>query len=232
MEQTATQKLYWDTDENIVWGELDSTPQTLQTAEENIKAQARIRDALGKEMTRVLIDMRQTTRINRQASNHYAGKRTASTQRATALLVASPLSATIANFFMGLNKPLSPHTDVHQREGSHRLARGLLRQVKSRLEPTGPTRVLNWFEELKERVPIPLIMRLEPGTTLGHYAVTAKIGEGGMGQVYRARDTRAIGTCRSKCFDGHSATGDLRHTAATRRKYNAPLTFWRETRCR
>ena len=108
MEQTATQKLYWDTDQNIVWGELDSIPQTLQTAQENIEAQARIRDALGKEMTRVLIDMRQTTRITREARNYYAGERTASIQRATALLVASPLSATIANFFMGLNEPLSP----------------------------------------------------------------------------------------------------------------------------
>ena len=108
MEQTATQKLYWDTDRNIVWGELNSTPQTLQTAQENIEAQARIRDALGKEMTRVLIDMRQTTRITREARHHYAGERTASIQRATALLVASPLSATIANFFMGLNKPPGP----------------------------------------------------------------------------------------------------------------------------
>ena len=33
-------------------------------------------------------------------------------------------------------------------------------------------------------------MPLDVGSRLGHYDVTALIGEGGMGQVYRARDTK------------------------------------------
>ena len=107
-EETSTQKLYWDSENEIVWGELFADQKTEEHAKENIDAQERIRDSLNKVKTRVLVDMSAVTEISKEARDYFANERTASIQRATALLTRSPVSRVIGNFFMGLNKPISP----------------------------------------------------------------------------------------------------------------------------
>ena len=106
--ETSTQKLYWDAESEIVWGELFESVQTVDSAIENIDAQERLRDELGKEKTRVIIVIGALTVISKDAREYFANERTASIQRATALVTSSALTVLIANFFMGLNKPLSP----------------------------------------------------------------------------------------------------------------------------
>ena len=63
---------------------------------------------MNRKKTRVLIDMTSITEISKEARDYFANERTASIQRATALLIGSPVSRVIGNFFMGLNKPVSP----------------------------------------------------------------------------------------------------------------------------
>ena len=53
-------------------------------------------------------------------------------------------------------------------------------------------------------------MALKVGSRLGHYDVTALIGEGGMGQVYQATDTKLD---RASIFDQERQTKPMRHMA-------------------
>ena len=71
--------------------------------------------------------------------------------------------------------------------------------------------VLNWFEELNRARPRPLAMPLTPGTSLGPYQIDAPLGAGGMGEVYKATDTRLDRTVAIKVLLAHVADDpDLR----------------------
>ena len=67
-------------------------------------------------------------------------------------------------------------------------------------------------------------MSLSPGTTLGPYAVIAKIGEGGMGEVFRARDTKLDRDVALKVLPEHvAADPDLKQRFEREAKVLASL---------
>jgi hypothetical protein len=96
----------WLDDEGIVHAE--SQPGTEQARAEAEACVASIWEVGGRRTRPVLVDLRRVKAMHRGARTYYAGAETARTQSAAALLVGSPLTRVIGNFFMGLNKPLIP----------------------------------------------------------------------------------------------------------------------------
>ena len=70
--ETATQKLYRDSENEIVWGELFAKQLTEEHARENIDAQESVRDGMNRVKTRVLIDMTAVTEITKGARDYFA----------------------------------------------------------------------------------------------------------------------------------------------------------------
>lgn len=86
---------------------------TLENAKENIEAVKTL--ANGKTVP-VLVDITETKGGDKEARDYLASKEVASVQSACALLVSSPLSQLIGNFFLGLNKTHFP-TRLFKDEG-------------------------------------------------------------------------------------------------------------------
>ncbi len=63
---------------------------------------------LNGKKTPALIDIRNIKSVDREARIHYAGAATGNIFTAAALLIDSPMTKTIGNFFLGINKPTVP----------------------------------------------------------------------------------------------------------------------------
>jgi hypothetical protein len=78
---------------------------TLQDAQVAMRA---ISEVCGGKTRPALVDMRGLVGMDREARLFFAGEETAKVEAAAALIIESPLSKAIGNFFMGLNKPIFP----------------------------------------------------------------------------------------------------------------------------
>jgi hypothetical protein len=100
-----TARLWLDDDDIMRCDCFPGIEQTLADAEQVMAA---FWGLAGQRRVPALVDIRNVKSIERAARAHYSGPESARVHLAVALLVGSPLSRAIGNFFMGLNKPLIP----------------------------------------------------------------------------------------------------------------------------
>jgi len=104
--KTSTSHISVDDDGLVRAVLLPGADETLETARANMAA---VREVVPNgSRSRFLIDYRAARSMSREARTYYAGPETAEVQTGVAILVESPLSRALGNFFIGFNKPLVP----------------------------------------------------------------------------------------------------------------------------
>lgn len=103
--ETRTQKMWLGEDGIIYAVVLPNAELSLEDAVENTAAEARL---AGGQKRPLLGDIRATKSISREVREHFAGDFVQTFATAVALIVSSPLSKTIANLVILINKPRYP----------------------------------------------------------------------------------------------------------------------------
>jgi hypothetical protein len=105
VEVTRTGKIWLDADGIMRIVTFPGVEDTMDDAKQNVAACAKL--AAGKPRP-TLIDMRNLKAQSREVRAYYTGPETARLNLAIAILVDSPMSRVIGNFFLGFNKTDAP----------------------------------------------------------------------------------------------------------------------------
>jgi hypothetical protein len=104
---TSKARVWLDQDDILHYARLPGNKAST-TKEDAEELMACTWELAGHRRLPLLVDVRTVKAIDRDARAHLAGPAGARLNSAVALLVGSPLSRAIGNFFIGLNKPLIP----------------------------------------------------------------------------------------------------------------------------
>jgi hypothetical protein len=92
--------------DNILYTEcVPNTVMTLDDGRESTRVSAELVNYRPRPL---LCDLTNVVKMTQECRRHFAGEEHAATFSRCALIVTSPISRIIGNFFLGLNKPLKP----------------------------------------------------------------------------------------------------------------------------
>ena len=87
---------------------IDCEPNTTMTIEEGKLSTNMCKELIGNEPRPMLCDLTNVVKMTQECRKHFAGPEHAEVFTKCALLITSPISRIIGNFFLGANKPLRP----------------------------------------------------------------------------------------------------------------------------
>jgi len=100
-----TTKIWLGEDGIVRMESLPGAEETLEDSIENITAAAKFSNG---EKSLALVDIRNLKSITKPAREYYSGPETAKVTKACAILVGSPVTKVIGNFYLKLNKTIFP----------------------------------------------------------------------------------------------------------------------------
>jgi hypothetical protein len=106
MEERENEKIKFKLDNGILF--TSCLPMTTMDLEGGLESTRISLEMVRGKPLPLLCDLSNVGKMTIECRNHFAGEEHAKSFSRAALLVSSPISKIIGNFFMGLNKPIKP----------------------------------------------------------------------------------------------------------------------------